>query len=234
MLEIEQQGVRYVIAGGEWRAQRDREQRERRIEQGEELLHQIARSIRKGADPVNLGSRVGRALQKIQAHKYFRYGVDAKGRFWWKLDLDRVKEEEAIDGWYLLETNLPLAKASDQQVLTHYKRLAEVEAAFSELKGYMEIRPVYHWRPDRVRNHIRLCFLAFWISARLGTEWVAKGFTEEVPKVLRRLQSIRLVQLSTKGKPVIGLLSKIPTELNVLLHKLDLLPLFAQPPKWAL
>ncbi|QSR89281.1 hypothetical protein IT6_03080 [Methylacidiphilum caldifontis] len=78
----------------------------------------------------------------------------------------------------------------------------------------MKIRPVYHWRPDRVRNHIRLCFLAFWISTRLGTEWIAKGFTEEVPKVLRRLQSIRLVQLSTKGKPVIGLLSKIPTELR--------------------
>ncbi|QSR87916.1 IS1634 family transposase [Methylacidiphilum caldifontis] len=232
VLEIEYQGVRYVIAGGEWRAQRDRERRERRIEKGEELLRQIARSMRKGVDPVNLGSQVGRALQKIQAHKYFQYGVDTKGRFWWKLDRDRVKEEEAIDGWYLLETNLPSTKASDQQVLTHYKRLAEVESAFSELKSYLEIRPVYHWRPDQIRNHIRLCFLAFWISAQLGTEWLAKGFTEEVPKVLRRLQSIRLVQLSSKGKPVISFLSRIPTELNALLHKLNLLPLFSHPPKW--
>ncbi|QSR89187.1 hypothetical protein IT6_02565 [Methylacidiphilum caldifontis] len=93
----------------------------------------------------------------------------------------------------------------------------------------MKIRPVYHWRPDRVRNHIRLCFLAFWISARLGAEWVEKGFTEEVPKVLRRLQSIRLVQLYTKGKPVTWLLSRIPTALNPLLQKLDLLPLFDHP-----
>ncbi|QSR88573.1 hypothetical protein IT6_09440 [Methylacidiphilum caldifontis] len=62
-------------------------------------------------------------------------------------------------------------------------------------------------------------------------QWVAKGFTEKVLKVLRRLQSICLAQLSTKGKHVIGLLSRIPNELNVLLHKIDLLPLFAYPPK---
>ncbi|CAB4242482.1 conserved protein of unknown function [Methylacidimicrobium sp. AP8] len=234
VMEIEHQGVRYVVAGGEWRAMRDRERRQSRIARGEEELRQIAKATRKGADPVELGSRIGRALQRIQAHKYFQYGVDAKGRFWWKLDQERVKEEEAIDGWYLLETNLPSAKASPQEVLTHYKRLAEVEAAFSELKSYLEVRPVYHWRPDRVRNHVRICFLAFWMNARLRTEWVAKGFTEEVPKVLRRLQAIRLIRLAPNGRPLIGFFSKIPADINALLQKLDLLPLFARPPKWAM
>ncbi|MBW6416025.1 hypothetical protein KZZ20_10970, partial [Methylacidiphilum fumariolicum] len=70
--------------------------------------------------------------------------------------------------------------------------------------------------------------------ARLGAEWVAKGFTEEVPKVLRRLQTIRLVNLSLKRQPLIGLFSQIPPELNALLQKLDLLSLFASPPKWAM
>ncbi|CAB4243538.1 conserved protein of unknown function [Methylacidimicrobium sp. AP8] len=119
-------------------------------------------------------------------------------------------------------------------MLTHYKRLAEVEAAFSELKSYLEVRPVYHWRPDRVRNHVRICFLAFWMNARLRTEWVAKGFTEEVPKVLRRLQAIRLIRLAPNGRPLIGFFSKIPADINALLQKLDLLPLFARPPKWAM
>ena len=231
VLEIEHQGVRYVIAGGEWRAQRDRDRRQSRIEAGEEVLREMAKTLRKRADPVEIGSRVGRALQRLQAHKYFQYGVDAKGRFWWKLDQERIKEEEAIDGWYLLETNLPQPKASPQEVLTHYKRLAEVEAAFSELERNLKVRPVYQWRPDRVRNHVRICFLAFWMSARLGAEWVAKGFTEEVPKVLRRLQAIRLIQLAPCGRPLIGLFSKIPAEINALLQKLDLLPLFAGPPK---
>ena len=72
------------------------------------------------------------------------------------------------------------------------------------------------------------------MSARLGAEWVAKGCTEEVPKVLRRLQAIRLVQLAPNGRPLLGLFSKIPAEINALLQKLDLLPLFASPPKWAM
>ena len=80
--EIEHQGVRYVIAGGEWRVPWDREKRQSRIEAGEEELRQIAKATRKGADRALLGSRVGRALQRLQAHKYFQYGVDAKGRFW--------------------------------------------------------------------------------------------------------------------------------------------------------
>nr|WP_219804484.1 hypothetical protein [Candidatus Methylacidiphilum fumarolicum] len=88
------------------------------------MLRQITKAARRQVNPVNLGSRVGRALQRLQAHKYFQYGVDAGGRFWWKLDQERVKEEEATDGWYLLETNLPATKASGQAVLTHYKQLA--------------------------------------------------------------------------------------------------------------
>ncbi|QSR89287.1 hypothetical protein IT6_03110 [Methylacidiphilum caldifontis] len=53
-------------------------------------------------------------------------------------------------------------------------------------------------------------------------------------KGLRCLQSIHLVQLSTKGKTMIGFLSWIPTEPNALFQKLDLLSLFAHPPKWDL
>jgi hypothetical protein len=57
---------------------------------------------------------------------------------------------------------------------------------------------------------------------------------EHVPALLRRLQAIRLGVLSVEGKPIVRLLSKIPRELNQLLEKLRLLPLFAHPPKWAM
>lgn len=62
---------------------------------------------------------------------------------------------------------------------------------------------------------------------------MAKGCTEEVPKVLRRLQTIRLIPLAPGGRAVIELFSKILAEVNELLQKLDLLPLFSQPPAWA-
>ncbi|MDD2676904.1 MAG: hypothetical protein PHP75_05485 [Methylacidiphilaceae bacterium] len=67
------------------------------------------------------------------------------------------------------------------------------------------------------------------MNARLGTEWVAKGFTEEVPKVLRRLQAIRLIRLAPNGWPLIGFFSKIPADINALLQKLGPPPPLCSP-----
>ncbi|VVM05562.1 hypothetical protein MAMC_00673 [Methylacidimicrobium cyclopophantes] len=77
---------------------------------------------------------------------------------------------------------------------------------------------------------MRLRFLAFWIRVRLGTEWIANGFREEVPKVLAAFKRSILSQLAGSGQPWIGLSSRIPTELNALLREFDLLPLFAHRP----
>ena len=118
-------------------------------------------------------------------------------------------------------------------MLGHYKNLLAVEAAFGQLKSYLEVRPVYHWRPDRVRNHVRLCFLAYWLCARLGQEWRAKGERTEVPRLLRRLQSIRVGTLRVAGQAARRLLTQIPAELNAVLDRLGLLHLFGQPPAWA-
>ena len=131
----------------------------------------------------------------------------------------------------MLHTNEPVERCASQQVLAHYKGLLDVEEAFCELKSYLEVRPVYHRRPDRVINHVRLCFLAYWLSARLGGEWRARGETEEVPRVLRKLQTIRLGTLwmgSTTARP---LMTEIPKNLNDQLQKLNLAALFAAPPK---
>ena len=117
----------------------------------------------------------------------------------------------------------------------HYKNLLEVEEAFCELKSYLKVRPVFHWRPDRVINHVRLCFVAYWLSARLATEWRTAGERGEVTRLLRELQAIRLGQFQLGGKtaPTLLRLTTVPPKLNPLLQKLQLLPLFAAPPKWA-
>lgn len=97
------------------------------------------------------------------------------------------------------------------------------------------MRPVFHRKPERVLNHVRICFLAYWISARLASQWRACGETGEVTRILRELQTIRLGQISlgTLGTPWLARLTKVPAHLNSLLAKLKLLPLFATPPKWA-
>ena len=95
-------------------------------------------------------------------------------------------------------------------VLSHYKNLLEVEDAFCHLKSYLQVRPVFHWRPDRVRNHVRICFLAYWLSAKLDTQWREKDQTIEVHNLLRQLQTIRLGRLEVAGKALRTVVTQDP------------------------
>lgn len=230
IMEITQAGKRYVLAGGPWRQQRDQERRQTRIAKAQAELRRVAAVRRKKVDPQKLASQVGRTLQRLKAHKYFSYQVDPQGQLQWELKAELVEQEALQDGWYLLHTNEPAEKCSGEQVLGHYKGLLDVEEAFCELKSYLEVRPVYHRRPDRVINHVRLCFLAYWLSARLGGEWRSKGEIEEVPRVLRQLQTIRLGVMKFGQHVHHVVMTDIPKNLNDQLTKLGLAPLFSTPP----
>jgi hypothetical protein len=231
LLEISHQGKRYVIAGGPWRQQRDQERRQSRIAKAQAELQRLAAVKRKQVDVQKLASQVGRSLQRLKAHKYFTYKIEAGGQLRWERKEELIVQEAQQDGWYLLHTNEPIDRCSGEQVLAHYKGLLEVEEAFCELKSYLEVRPVHHRRPDRVVNHVRLCFLAYWLSARLGGEWRAKGEIQEVPRILRHLQTIRLGALRTGKRVQRPLMTQIPKNLNEQLQKLKLSSLFAAPPK---
>jgi transposase len=231
LLEVSHQGKRYVIAGGPWRQQRDQDRRLSRLAKAEAELQRLATVRRKKTDPQKLASQVGRSLQRLKAHKYFTYQVQAGGQLQWQRKAELIAQEAQQDGWYLLHTNEPTDRCTGPQALAHYKGLLDVEEAFCELKSYLEVRPVHHRRPDRVVNHVRLCFLAFWLSARLGGEWRAKGETEEVPRILRHLQTIRLGSLRLGQHVQRPLMTQIPKNLNEQLQRLDLVPLFGAPPK---
>lgn len=231
LMEITHQAKRYVIAGGPWRQQRDQERRQCRIDKAEAELKRLAAVRRKKLDVQKLASQVGRSLQRLKAHKYFTYQVNAQGQLLWERKKELIAQEAQQDGWYLLHTNESIQKCSGEQVLGHYKGLLDVEEAFCELKSYLEVRPIHHRRPDRVVNHVRLCFLAYWLSARLGGEWRAKGETEEVPRVLRHLQTIRLGSLQMGPDVHRTVMTEVPKTMNEQLQKLGLAPLFASPPK---
>jgi hypothetical protein len=235
LVEIEHEGKRHVIAGGPWRKERDRERRETRIAKAETELARLACAKRRNPDSQKIASQVGRTLQRLKAHKYFTYHVDESGILRWERKAEAIAAESSHDGWYLLHTSLTPAQADAPGVQRHYKNLLEVEEAFCELKSYLKVRPVFHRKPERVLNHVRICFLAYWISARLATQWRALGETGEVTRILRELQTIRLGQISIgePGSAFLARLTKVPAQLNELLAKLKLLPLFAAPPKWA-
>lgn len=230
VVEFTQAGKRYVIAGGRWRQQRDEQRRAVRLARAEKALAKLAGVKRRKVDEQKLASQAGRLLERLKAHKYFTYRVDPQGQLEWEKKQGAIDRETQRDGWYLLHTNCPAQTCPKEQVVGHYKGLLEVEEAFCQLKSFLEVRPVFHRRPDRVRNHVRLCFLAYWISARLGREWRTAQEPGEVPRILRRLQTIRIGRLKVGEKPVGNLMTKIPKEINELLEKLGLIKLFGTLP----
>jgi transposase len=231
VVEITHENKRYVIAGGQWRQQRDQQRRAARLEKAEKELKRLAAVRRKKVNAQKLASQVGRVLQRLKAHKYFSYEVEANGQLKWSRKDKLIEQEQQIDGWFLLHTNQSVAECNGQQTLAHYKGLLEVEEAFCQVKSYLEVRPVFHWRPDRVINHVRLCFLAYWMSARLGKDWRDKGESEEVPRLLRKLQTIRVGTLQLGDKVCEKLMTEVPKDLNEQLTKLGLAGLFAAPPE---
>ncbi len=233
LIEVEHAGKRYVIAGGPWRQQRDQERRASRLSKAEAELQRLAAVPRRKVNAQKLSSQVGRMLERKKAHKYFSYRVDEQGRLVWERKAEALTREQRLDGWYLLHTNAMAAKVAKEEVLGHYKGLLEIEEAFCELKSSLEVRPVFHWRPDRVRNHVRICFLGYWLSARLGREWRQRQEAGEVARILRELQTIRLGSLRVGEQRVATRMTEIPPKLNEQLNRLDLLKLFAQPPAWA-
>ena len=233
VMDIVREGKRYVIAGGPWRRQRDQERREARLTKAETELKRIAAVKRKKVDGQKLVSQVGRALQRLKAHKYFEYSVNPQGKLQWSRRAELIQAETARDGLYLLGTNTTTQEVPAPGVLAHYKNLLEVEDAFCHLKSYLRVRPIFHRRPDRVRNHARLCFIAYWLSAKLELQWRQQDETIEVHNLLRQLQCIRLGRLEVAGKVLKTQVTQVPSDMNATLAKLGLLPLFATPPAWA-
>ena len=230
VVEVVREGKRYVIAGGLWRQERDEQRRSVRMAKAEKALRKLAQVKRRKVNEQKLASQAGRLLERLKAHKYFTYRVDPKGQLLWEKKPAVIDREAQRDGWYLLHTNCPASSCAKEQVLAHYKGLLDVEEAFCQLKSLLEVRPVFHRRVDRVRNHVRLCFLAYWISARLGGEWRLAQEPGQVPRILRRLQTIRIGRLKVADKPAALLMTNIPKELNEVLEKLGLLKLFATLP----
>jgi len=233
LAEFEADGVRYVVAGSEFRRQRDRDRRATRLAKGRGALERFNQVRRRKIDTQKLASQVGRMLERSKCLKYFEFHIEENGHAAWSERRDVIEAEERFDGWYLLTTSLPAESATKEDVFTHYRNLLDVEDAFRETKTYLEVRPIFHQKDSRVRNHIRICFLAYWISSRLRREWRQLGETREVPLVLAQLQQIRIGRLRIGEKICKAVLTDIPKPLYTILDRLLLLRLFRQIPRWA-
>jgi hypothetical protein len=121
----------------------------------------VKRPLR-GAAPIGL--RVGKVLGRYKVGKHFTIEITDR-TFRAQRDEAAIAAEAALDGLYVIRTNVPAGRLLAPETVRSYKRLAEVERVFRSLKTVdLHVRPIHHRKADRVRAHVFLCLLAYYVE----------------------------------------------------------------------
>ena len=111
-----------------------------------------------------IGLEVGAVLDEHKMGKHYDLTITDASFAYRRREQD-IAAEARLDGIYVIRTNVPAASLTAEQAVGAYKSLAQVERAFRSLKTVdLEIRPVFHWTAPRVRAHVLLCMLAYYVE----------------------------------------------------------------------
>lgn len=144
-------------------------------------LDKVRAMVERGrlAGAAKIGVRVGRVLNKYKVAKHFVLTIE-DASFAWARDTAAIEAEAALDGLYVIRTAVTAEAMDAPQVVRHYKGLAEVERAFRSLKTVdLKVRPIHHRLESRVRAHIFLCMLAYYVEWHLRQVWRELLFADE-------------------------------------------------------
>ena len=192
--------ARYVLVRNPVVAERERQLRERALEELREELKRL-----KPCEGEQHSKAVCELMASRRYGKYLKLGSDGIPR----IDQAKVKQEARLDGKYLVKTSDDTLSAED--VALGYKQLLEVEDAFRSLKSTLELRPIYHRLADRIRAHILICWMALLLvrvaETRVGDTW---------RKIRAQLERIRIVEIETPDGRVVQRTEISPAQRGIL------------------
>ena len=139
----------------------------------------VARGKLKDKGASEIGVAVGKIVNKYKMSKHVALDI-RDGFFEFHIDAAKVEAEAALDGFYVIRTSLDKKQASAEDAVRHYKKLACIERAYRSLKTMdLKIRPIHHRTEDRVRAHIFLCMLAYYVEWYMREAWRGILFCDE-------------------------------------------------------
>ncbi len=169
------------------------------------LRERIGQGALHGKD--NIGVRAGKVLNKYKVGKHFTLDI-GDHHFEFAIDPEKVAAEAALDGIYVIRTSLPPERISAADAVRGYKSLTQVERAFRSFKTIgLKVRPIRHYRDHRVRAHIFLCMLAYYVQWHMIEAWrpllfadedqAAKTLRDPVAPAQRSVSALRKVHART-------------------------------------
>ena len=219
-------GRRYCLCRNPVTAERETQTRQRLLELTETQVQGIA-NYKQKTTVEKLGARVGKVLAKYKMGKFIRWSIDADQAhstsrqhcLRWSIDTEKVEHERRFDGCYIISTDVEEARLNTLEVVNAYKSLTFVERAFRNLKTVqLEIRPVYHKTDDRIRCHVFLCMLAYYLQWHMeqrlaplfkadgeGSErrWTLRGVIDCLAQITRNQVTAQGVEFYQNSTPTV-------------------------------
>jgi transposase len=195
-------GERLIVCRNPLLGEERRRKRAELLAATEQELDRIVQATRrpkrrlKGQDKIAL--RIGKVLNRFKMAKHFTLEITEEG-FTYQRDEATVAAEAALDGFYVVRTSVAESLLGEAQSVQAYKGLSKVERAFRSLKSVdLKIRPIYHHLADRVRAHVFLCVLAYYVEWHMRGELAPLLFDDEDPAAgeARRTSPVAPAQVS--------------------------------------
>ena len=186
----------------------------------ERKLNEIAAATQRARNPLRgkarIALRVGSVLGRYKMRKHFRLSIEETS-FACARDDASITREAALDGIYVVRTSVAATALASDEAVRAYKRLAQVERAFRSLKSVdLKIRPIHHRLEDRVRAHVFLCMLAYYVEWHMREALAPMLFDDDDPAAAEaarrsvvapaqrspRAQRKTVTKLTDEGAPV--------------------------------
>jgi transposase len=172
------------------------------LEATAERLERVRSAIASGRlrGTAKIGVRVGRVIHAHKVGKLFDLDITDTG-FEYAINQERVAMDASLDGVYVLRTSLPSERADGPNIAEAYKMLSQTERAFRSMKtAELHVRPIRHWAEPRVRAHIFLCMLAYYVQYHMQEAWRSLLFFDEEAWTKERVDPVAPAERSASAE----------------------------------
>jgi transposase len=199
-------GERLIVCRNPLLAEERKRKREDLLQATEKELEKVAAATRRVKRPLRgkdrIGLRVGRVLGRFKVGKHFKLDITDE-HFAYERDQVGIAEEAALDGIYVIRTSVAAETLSPEATVLSYKRLAQVERAFRSLKTVdLKLRPIHHHLATRVRAHVLICMLAYYVEWHMRRALAPMLFDDDdrAAAARRRKSAVAKAQRSEKAE----------------------------------
>ena len=220
--ETQWQGRRLVVAHSPEQARLQGERRQEKLDEliafGEKLAGKLdaqeAGQSERGRRASDRGaySRFCRAVHEAHFSRFITPELESE-RFSFTVHEQAIERASWLDGKLVLLSNV--GALPKEEIVSRYKALADIERGFRVLKRDLEIAPMYHYKPERIRAHVLLCFLALVLHRVMRMRLKAHDSPFSVERALEKLRGIQLHQVEIGHKRWRGLTKMTPEQLKL-------------------